>query len=365
MLNIDLVEGPPPIKTKLRELSTSISFEKESHKGANGWLFFGTNLVHQQRVAVKFYDWGGDARYHAEPTHLASLDSPNIISISDAAFVDENYAYFLTPFYKRGDLDDELERGIHENLRTVSLIRDVLSGLSHLHASNLLHRDLKPQNLLVANDESAVLGDFGSVKRLPEGHATVPGSGHSLIYRPPESVKISEYGVSGDIYQVGLLLYQLLGGKLPYEESAWLNSRQLKRYRKIEDPVDRQLFANGVIKERIKRGRILSPSSLPPWVCKELRRTISKACNANPVKRYQSCTQFLARIGTISPSIRDWRIEEGCPVCRNDKTYRIVTDLNTGTCYVEKRKTGSWRRDNSFKGNTLAELVQQVDERIC
>jgi serine/threonine protein kinase len=365
MLNIELIEAPTPIKAKLRELSESIRFEKESRKGGNGWLFFGTNLVHQQRVAVKFYDWGGDATYHAEPQHLASLDSPNIISISDAALVNEDYAYFLTPFYKRGDLDDELERGIHENLRAVSVIRDVLSGLSHLHAARLLHRDLKPQNLLVADDGRALIGDFGSVKRLPEGHATVPGSGHSLIYRPPESVGTQQYGVPGDIYQVGLLLYQLLGGKLPYEESAWLNSRQLKCYRKIEDQVDRQIFANDVIKDRIGRGLVITMSSLPPWVCKQLRRTISRACNADPDKRYRSCAQFLARVQAISPKIRDWRIEGGCPVCHGGKSYRVVRDSSSGVCLVEKRGTGSWRRDNSFVGDTVAELVPQIEERLC
>jgi len=73
-------------------------------------------MVHQQRVAVKFYDWGGDPKFHAEPQHLASLNAENVISVMDAAFVDTDYAYFVTPFYERGDLDDELGRGIYENL---------------------------------------------------------------------------------------------------------------------------------------------------------------------------------------------------------------------------------------------------------
>ena len=117
----------------------------------------------------------------------------------------------------------------------MSITRDILSGLSHLHARSLLHRDLKPQNLLIAKDFSVVLGDYGSVKKIPEGSSTVPGSGHSLIYTPPESTFLGEYGIIGDIYQIRMVLYQTLGGHLPYEESSWLNSLELKKYHEKND----------------------------------------------------------------------------------------------------------------------------------
>ena len=275
-LNIDTLSVPEPIKQKLNDLSKSITFDKQGRKGANGWLFFGQNLVHRQRVAVKFYDWGGDPQYHAEPQFLAQLNADTVISITNASFVDDDYAYFETPFYERGDLDDQLSCGIHENLRAVRMACDVLSGLSHLHAGGLVHRDLKPQNILLSDDDRAIIGDFGSVKRIPDGHATVPGSGHSLIYRPPESITTNTYGIAGDIYQVGILLYQLLGGSLPYEEVAWLNSRQQREYKRIADPIDQQIFAADAIKNRITSRRILDLHSLPPWVCTQLRRTLSK-----------------------------------------------------------------------------------------
>lgn len=360
-LNLDNISVPTAIKSKLKDLSKSIAFDKQSRKGGNGWLFFGTNQVHSQRVAVKFYDWGGDPKFHAEPKHLSTLNSDNIIFVMDAAFVDTDYAYFVTPFHARGDLDDELERGIIENLRAVAMTRDVLSGLSHLHAANLLHRDLKPQNLLLSDDDHAIIGDFGSVKHLPDGQTTVPGSGHSLIYRPPESVQTEVYGVAGDIYQVGVLLYQLLGGYLPYEESLWLNSQQLKKYRTISDPIDRQIFANDVIKSLIERGKIINISSLPPWVCTQLRRTISKACNIDPTKRFGSCSEFLAKMNSIRPNIRDWRVEEGCPTRHGKNIYRIIYDSRNGIYRVQKRGTGQWRFDNSFNGTSVKEIVKEIE----
>jgi len=70
-----------------------------------------------QRVAVKFYDWSGNVAYHAEPRNLALLNSPNVINIQDAAFVDANYAYFVTPYFSNGDIDELICNGKLGNLR--------------------------------------------------------------------------------------------------------------------------------------------------------------------------------------------------------------------------------------------------------
>ena len=99
------LDVPIPIKDKLVELSIGIAFTKRSRKGSNGWLFFGRNRISRQIVAVKFYDWSGNLAYHAEPKNLVVIKSKNVIQILDASFVDKNYAYFLTPYYRNGDLD--------------------------------------------------------------------------------------------------------------------------------------------------------------------------------------------------------------------------------------------------------------------
>ena len=318
--NFDILDVPPSIKAKLIELNKNIEFTKRSRKGSNGWLFFGENRIHKLRVAVKFYDWSGAPTYHTEPKNLASIKSENVIQILDASFVDADYAYFLTPYFQEGDLDVEICSGIQGNLRAVSVTRDILSGLSHLHSKNLLHRDLKPQNILIADSHKAVIGDFGSVKKIPQGDTTVPGSGHSLIYTPPESVSSRRYGIPSDIYQVGVVLFQMLGGHLPYEEYSWLTSKELKIYRQIEDEIDRQMYAKDCIKKKIRRGNIVKLNTLPPWVCVQLHRTISKACNIDPAKRYQSCSEFLARLNAIRGQVHDWKIENGLPPTMNSYT---------------------------------------------
>ncbi len=362
--SFDVLDVPAPVKSKLIALCKDIEITKRSRNGANGWLFFGTNRIHGQKVAIKFYDWGGKAKYHAEPKHLATIDSPNVIKILDASYVDTDYAYFITPYCINGDLDKEICNGIRGNNRAVSVVRGVLSGLSHLHSSNLLHRDLKAENILIDDDDKAIIGDFGSVKKIPKGNTSVPGSGHSLIYTPPESITSGLYGVPGDIYQVGMVLFQLLGGRLPYEESSWLNSRDLKKYRSIGDEIDKQLFARECIKKKIEKGKIVVLSTLPPWVCTPLQRTISKACNIAPAKRYQSCSEFLARLNSISGVVHDWVIEAGIPtrICNNTR-YRVAYNSKKEIHFVEKDKSSGWRKDNSFEGSSLKELVEEIENK--
>lgn len=362
-LNLEVVKVPDSVRDKLRQLAESTEFEKQSLKGANGYLFFGTNLVHGLRVAVKFYFWAGDHAYHAEPQRLAQIDSRNITRILDAAYVDEEWAYFVTPYFEAGDLDDEIGRGTFGNLRAVNLTRDLLNGLSYLHAERLLHRDLKPQNIFVSDEGSAVIGDFGSVKRVPDGHTGVPGSGHSVLYRPPESVSTGVYGKPGDLYQVGMVLYQLLGGALPYEETAWLSERQLDHYLGLADYRDRSIYATDILKRRIAGGRIADTSTLPPWVCDSMKRIVSKACHVDPAHRFKSCAEFLGKIGEAMRSVCDWQIEDGCPVRRNGVSYRISGSDLAGGFHVQKTRAASWRNDNTIVAQDLAGIVAEIDAR--
>ena len=99
--NFDVFDVPVSIKNKLIELSSSIDINKRSRKGSSAWLFFGQNRIHKQKVALKFYDWGGDPKYHAEPKNLAAISSKNVIKILDASFVDGEYAYYLMPYCKK------------------------------------------------------------------------------------------------------------------------------------------------------------------------------------------------------------------------------------------------------------------------
>ena len=154
----------------------------------------------------------------------------------------------------------------------------------------------------------------------------------------------------------------MLGGRFPYEESSWLNSRELKKYRAIQDEIDRQLFATECIKKKIERCKLVDLSTFPPWVCTPLRRIISKACSIHPEKRYQSCSEFLARLNSTRDQIHDWSIESGYPVRQGVNRHRVVYDSKKEQYFVQKNKGAGWRKDNSFQGQNLKELVMEIEK---
>ena len=214
MLKISLSDYKIPdcIKQSISMYSKDNDIEKCSGKGANGYLFFGQNTIMQKKVAFKYYYYGGDRQYHAEPKYLASVSSNNILKIHHAESINDEWALYITDYCKNGDLDDFLGKSNLSVKESLCIVYDILSGLCILHSNKLVHRDLKPQNILIADNSKPVIGDFGSVKVIPDGLDCIPGSGHSLLYRPPEGLIEEKYNFCSDIYQMGIVLYQVLGG---------------------------------------------------------------------------------------------------------------------------------------------------------
>jgi len=360
---IDNVNAPHNIKAQLIALSKDIKFTREVTKGGNGYLFFGENRILKNEIAVKFYYWGGDAKYHAEPSTLAAIEAPNILQVKNAGLLDGEWAYFVTPRCLNGDLDDVLEKTEYGNLQAVEHTRQILSGVTHLHQRRYLHRDLKPSNIYVGEDGTSIIGDFGSIKFIPEGLNSIPASSHAVLYRPPESINSNSYGFGGDIYQCGMILYQLLGGYLPYEEMAWLNRAEKLEHDRQTSRADKSIFIDACIRNKIQRGRILDISSLPSWVPDNLRRIIRKATHIDPAKRYLSASAFHTYLNNIKSKIPDWSVVKGQPVLRGATSYRICS--HDGGLYIQKSKNGvDWRRDNSITGDSISEIVEKIEAKI-
>ncbi len=360
-LYIEGTNAPPDIKKALHDLSKDIAFTKEDSKAANGYVFFGVNRITERRVVVKFYYWGGKAEYHAEPKHLAQIESDNVLKIQSAALLDNKWAYFITPDCANGDLDEILQSTILGNHNALDYTYQVLSGLSHLHGKRFLHRDIKPANIYLHENGVAVIGDFGSVKKIPDAQSVIPASSHSVLYRPPESITNNLYGVAGDTYQAGIVLYQLLGGVLPYDGRAWLSRRELEHYESLPLSPDQDVFVDQCIKAKIVAGRLLDLSTLPPWVPKTLKRLVNKACHPDHNRRFQNASTFMAKIHELRPTTLDWRIVDGLPILAGNPSYRIVE--KNDSLRVEKRRGGEWRNDNTFVGTTLEELVDEISQK--
>lgn len=361
--HIDTLNAPDEIKNSLRQLSNNISFNKQSTKGANGYLFFGHNKILDKNVAVKYYYWGGDKTYHAEPKQLSEIKSDNVIDIYHAEMIGNEWAFFITEYCPKGDLDGLISNEPLGVCEALNILSQILNGLSHLHGASLVHRDLKPQNIFLTDDDMAVIGDFGSVKNVPEGMDSVPGSGHSILYRPPESFLTGDYGYSGDIYQLGIILYQLLGGYLPYEPTAWLNMRTRKKYNSITDPIDKDMFIDEILKDKIVKGKLLDHSSLPAWIPSMLKRAISKATRVEPGQRFGSESAFMAKCHSLKTCVPNWCLLDDHLTLEGNTSFRVC-GTTEGLYIVQKKKTASWRKDNSFPAADLSCQISAIEKIV-
>jgi serine/threonine protein kinase len=357
-MSIDKSVLTPSVAAVVKQLEGKIHFDSINAKGGNGYVLIGTNKILGRKVVVKFYYWGDGA--HAEPTTLSKLAHNHVLAVHDAAAIDAEDAYFITPFCENGDMDDVLSAGRLGVKRAVDIMLDIASGVSFIHAKGYIHRDLKPSNIFSDADGRFVIGDFGSVVSVGEGGYAETGSRHSLLYRTPEEVISSRAYQLGDVYQLGLVLYQLLGGHLPYNETEWLSEKQRVEYFQREAP-DNQLFATSIIEEKIKKGKLIELKSLPPWCPAALISIIRKCCKVNLNDRFESVADVIAKLNNVRKYIADWRFEPD-PVLHRDRVkYRIVKYQEL--YQVEKMVSAafSWRKERALKTASLAEAVRMAE----
>lgn len=298
-------EGPDEIAAAVKEMEKDYTDLEEVKRGASGYLFFARNRISNARVAIKFYTGlPGDDR-HDEPRRLFSIVSPNVLPILDARNVCDDWAYFITPRCTGGDIDDFIATSpsVHSG---IDVALGACAGTSAIHAQHLLHRDLKPGNI-VMDQGTPRIADFGSVKALVAGETETTASQHSVLFRPPESFSTLRYSVRGDVYQLGLLVYQLFGGKLPYDGRAYLTSKARKVYDAMSDPVDQSVFVSDAIRRRAEQGTLVSMDSLPPWINAAARRAIREMICPDPARRCASVADVAAHLSRLRPVLADWR----------------------------------------------------------
>jgi eukaryotic-like serine/threonine-protein kinase len=295
--------------------------------------------AYQQKVALKVLGYGADrsdlsARFRAERQILASLDHPGIARLLDGGTIDDGRPYLVMEYIEGAPLDQYCDRHRLGLDARVDLVRRVCAAVQYAHQNLVVHRDIKPSNILVDAGGVPRLLDFGIAKLL-QG-AAVPGTieatmtGQQLMtpqYASPEQVEGGAITTATDVYSLGVLLYVLLTGQLPYRLPG-TGSDALQRAVVEQDPErpssavgratpegsprpSERAAGEGPTQEALSAARGLRPPQLRRKLRGDLDNIVLMALRKEPERRYAS-------VGLLSEDLRRYR--EQLPVAAQSAT---------------------------------------------
>lgn len=267
-------------------------YEIEEKIGAGGMaiVYKAKDTLLNRTVAIKVLreqfvsDEGFVKRFRREAQSAASLSHPNIVSIYDVG-KDGDVDYIVMEYVKgqtlkeiiRSEAPMPAEKAVH-------IIRQIAEALAHAHANNIIHRDIKPQNILITSDGRAKVTDFGIARAVSAATLTHTGDiVGSVHYLSPEQAKGVQTSEQSDIYSLGIILYELVTGRVPYDG---------------DTPIT--IALKHIQEEPELPGRIVS------GVSSELDALIMKAIAKSVDERYKSTAEFLAdlqRLQTGQPIV--------------------------------------------------------------
>jgi serine/threonine-protein kinase len=181
------------------------------------------------------------SRFRREALAAARLVHPNIVQVFDSGFDQAAHQHFIVMEYVRGLSCAEIlrERGHLDVAQAVDIVEQACRGLDYAHRNGVVHRDVKPGNLLVSESDVVKLADFGIARATGQTSITQVGSVlGTAAYLSPEQARGEEAGPQADLYSLGVVTYQLLSGRLPYEATS-LSELALKQQREAPIPLQR------------------------------------------------------------------------------------------------------------------------------
>ncbi|HZY98337.1 MAG TPA: Stk1 family PASTA domain-containing Ser/Thr kinase [Candidatus Baltobacteraceae bacterium] len=275
--------------------------DRKLGEGGMAIVYCGTDIVLRRRVAVKVLraQYAADEefvrRFYQEAESAARLSHPNIVNTYDVGR--ENDTYFIVMELVDGPSLAEIISADGKLPEPVAIdyATQIASGLSYAHRVGLLHRDIKPANVLVTKDDVVKLSDFGIARAVSQQTMTLTKPGlvmGSVYYMPPEQALGTDLHEASDLYSLGVVLFQMLTGKLPFTGESPV-SVALKH---VHDPVP-------------------TIDSKESGVSPALVAIVNRLLQKKPENRFQSASELATalREARERPSVASYRISDDAP----------------------------------------------------
>ncbi|HSB24928.1 MAG TPA: serine/threonine-protein kinase [Burkholderiaceae bacterium] len=256
----------------------------------------------EQQVAIKLLNpafVAGQAadRLAAERRILARLEHPHIARLLDGGTTDDGAPYFVMEYVDGTPIDDYCSTHALDTAARLKLFRQVCGAVDAAHRNLVVHRDLKPANILVDRQGQPKLLDFGIAKLVERADATLTAADQRVLtptHASPEQIRGEPVTTSTDVYALGVLLYQLLAGRLPFtgDEKTPASAAELARQVLHSEPPPPSAAVMQGRRERIGAARQHDATLTPRRLGRELRgdldNIVMMALRKEPARRYGS-----------------------------------------------------------------------------
>lgn len=345
--------------------------------GGMALVYKAHDVLLNRKVAVKVlrqqfvHDEEFIRRFRREGQSAAALSHPNVVSIYDVGQEDDIH-YIVMEYVEGHNLNEIIiERAPLQIEEAVHIAQQICDALDHAHANHIIHRDIKPHNILIGNNGRVKVTDFGIARAVTSSTITHTGSVvGSVHYFSPEHAKGVNTGEKSDLYSLGIVLYQMLTGKLPFFGESPISIALKHLQDEFEEP-------------RVVNSHI--PQSVENIILKSMRK--------NPNERYESAKAMMEDLETcllphrlyepkiqfteiddmqetkIMPAIRTsqvnnqnqstQRMTEQFQNLQTTQTTRLdeTATMATGSFEVEQPEKSSWKKPLIIAGITLVFLA--------
>ncbi|NOY58282.1 MAG: protein kinase [Calditrichaeota bacterium] len=267
--------------------------------GGMGIVYKAWDQKLDRAVAIKFLpsqysqEEESKKRFINEAKSASALDHPNIATIYEINETEEQELFIVMALYEGETLKKKIARGPPDIQKTIDIIIQIAEGLKKAHQQNIVHRDIKPANIIITNDGVVKIVDFGLAKFLGDAKLTKSGTTLGTVaYMSPEQAQGKEVDIRSDIWSLGVVLYEMLTGRLPFRGEG------------------DQAVIYSIINEQYEP---LAQNKQP--VPFQLSKIIDTALDKNPDRRYQNLQDMIRDIkgyGDMPPaataSLMMWQI---------------------------------------------------------
>jgi serine/threonine protein kinase, bacterial len=278
--------------------------ESRIASGGTSTVYRGLDVRLDRPVAVKVMDsrYAGDdqflTRFQLEARTVARLKNPGLVAVYDQG-MDARHPFLVMELIEGGTLRELLaERGPMPPHAVAAVLRPVLGGLAAAHRAGLVHRDVKPENVLISDDGDVKIADFGLVRAVAAAGITstsvILGT---AAYLSPEQVRDGNAGPRSDVYSAGILSYELLTGRTPFTGDSALSIA----YRRLDADVP-------------------PPSAAIDGVPPQFDELVARATARDPADRYADAIEMGTDLAAIAEELAlpDFRV----PAPRNSAQHR-------------------------------------------